>query len=230
MKPIALIFLAALTSLAFAADDTGSRPADSKSDAPGCCPPAKPSCCAPAKPEPASCCATKEPLAAAAPLSDRSLYQLDATWTDDAGQNVSLSTLRGQSVVVAMFFASCEYACPVLVNDMQRLRGLMPESARAGTRFVLVTFDTARDTPAVLKAYRERAALDEGWTLLRGEDAAVQELAMLLGVKFKQDARGQFAHSNLITILNAEGEVVHQHAGLMGDVSEAAKAASLARK
>lgn len=231
--PAAISFLA-IASLAIASPDAASRPAGAAAPAqpaPPCCPTEKPACCAvPAKPEPASCCSTKEPLAAAVPLSDRSLYQLDATWTDDAGQDVSLSTLRGQSVVVAMFFASCEYACPVLVSDMQRLRALMPESTRAGTRFVLVTFDTARDTPAVLKAYRERAALDAGWTLLRGDDAAVQELAMLLGVKFKQDARGQFAHSNVITILNADGEVVHQHAGLMGDVSEAAKAAVLARK
>ncbi len=47
---------------------------------------------------------------------------------------------------------------------------------------------------------------------------------MLLGVKFKQDARGQFAHSNLLTVLNPDGEVVHQHAGLMGDISTAARA------
>jgi protein SCO1/2 len=53
---------------------------------------------------------------------------------------------------------------------------------------------------------------------------------MLLGVKFKQDARGQFAHSNLLTILNPDGEIVHQHAGLNGDISEAAKAVTLAAK
>lgn len=201
-----------------------------------CCavPAAKPEaagCCAAAKPPTARCCSAQEPVAAARPLSDKSLYQLESSWTDDAGQPVSLASLRGQPVVLAMFFASCEYACPVLVNDMKRLRTLMPEAARETTRFVLVTFDTARDTPAVLKAYRERAELEpKVWSLLRGDDASVQELAMLLGVKFKQDARGQFAHSNLITILNAEGEVVHQHAGLMGDVSEAAKAAVLAAK
>lgn len=230
MKFATALLLSSIGASAALALENPNSPAAADKSA-GCCEVAKPACCAPAKPEPASCCSAKEPLAAAAPLSDRSLYQLDATWTDDEGQNVSLKTLRGQSVVLAMFFASCEYACPVLVSDMQRLRALLPEDKRDSTRFVLVTFDTARDTPAVLKAYRERSSLDpKAWTLLRGEDAAVQELAMLLGVKYKQDARGQFAHSNLITILNPEGEVVHQHAGLMGDVSEAAKAAALAAK
>jgi hypothetical protein len=41
-----------------------------------------------------------------------------------------------------------------------------------------------------------------------------------LGVRYKQDARGQFAHSNVITILNAAGEIVHQQAGLSQDSQE----------
>jgi protein SCO1/2 len=164
------------------------------------------------------CCAVEEK--AGAPLSARSIYQLDAAWTNDAGSTVRLAALRGRPVVLAMFFAQCEYACPILVRDMQRVRAALPEALRAQTQFVLVSFDTARDTPAALRAYRERMALDAGWTLLRGDTAAVQELAMLLGVKFKQDARGQFSHSNLFTLLNRDGEIVHQQAGLQEDVSE----------
>jgi len=33
-----------------------------------------------------------------------------------------------------------------------------------------------------------------------------------------------FSHSNLITVLNAEGEVVHQRTGLKGGLDEAAQA------
>lgn len=179
---------------------------------PPCCPPV-----APAKP---ACCVEEKP---AAPFSSKSLYQLDARWTTDAGRSVALASLRGRPVVLAMFFAQCEYACPVLVNDLKRLQAAMPADVRKQTQIVLVTFDTVRDTPPALRAFRERMSLDEQWTLLRGDNDSVQELAMLLGVKFKQDARGQFAHSNLFTLLNAEGEMVHQHAGLNGDVSEAAK-------
>jgi protein SCO1/2 len=170
-----------------------------------------------------SCCSL-EKMAAAKPLSDRSIYQLGATWTNDKGGEVSLSSLRERPVVIAMFFAQCEYACPVIVQDMKRLRAALPDALRETVQLVMITFDPARDTPAALRAYRARMALDGQWTLLRGEPAAVQELAMLLGVKFKKDARGQFAHSNLLTLLDAEGEIVRQVAGLNGDVSEAAKA------
>ena len=185
--------------------------------------PATDACCAvaPAAKGAAPCC---DELPAAAPLAARSLYQLDAKWTDDAGKAVKLTSLRGQPVVVAMFFASCEYACPVLVSDLQRLRAALPAAVREQTRFVLVSFDVGRDTSAVLAAYRAKFPLDAGWTLLRGAATDVQDLAMLLGVKYKQDARGQFAHSNLITVLNSGGEIAHQHPGLLGDIAEAAKA------
>lgn len=182
---------------------------------------------APAAPCPSCCCAEVKP---AAPLSSRSIYQLDAKWTDDTGASVQLAAFRGQPVIVAMFFAQCEYACPMLVADIRRARELLAPDLQAKARVVLVSFDTARDTPAALKAYRARMLLDASWTLLRGEEAAVQDLAMLLGVKFKRDARGQFAHSNLVTVLNKEGEIAHQRAGLQGDMSDVARAIAVAAK
>jgi protein SCO1/2 len=196
---------------------------------PACCPApeSKPACCIAEKPAVAPCCVEEK---AGVPITARSLYQLDVKWTNDSGAPMKLASLRGTPVVLAMFFAQCEYACPVLVQDIKRLLATLPEAARTKTQIVLVTFDVKRDTPAALKAYRERAALDANWTLLHGDSNAVQELAMLLGVKFKQDARGQFSHSNLFTVLNVDGEVVHQHVGLNGDVSQAAKAVALAAK
>jgi protein SCO1/2 len=138
---------------------------------------------------------------------------------------LKLGELRGQPRVLAMFFASCEYACPIIVHDLKRLEAALPEELRARASFVLVSFDTERDTPAALSAFRKRMELEaEQWRLLRGGADDVAEMAALLGVKYKQDSRGQFAHSNLITILNAEGEIVHQLAGLNQDVRATAQA------
>ena len=203
-----LIALLATRSLAFAVE-----PAK-----PAVCP----SCCAPDK--------TPAGTVAAKPLTARSLYQLDATWTNDGGEKVALASLRGRPVILAMFFSSCEYACPMLIADVQRLRLSLPEEIRAQTQVVLVSFDPERDTPAALHRFRETRALDDKWTLLHGNAIAVQDLAMLLGVKYKQEPSGQFAHSNLLTILNPEGEITHQRAGLGGDVAEAARAVVLAAK
>ena len=158
------------------------------------------------------CC---RPALPAGKPTDRSLYQLDSTWTSDVGRKVKLSVLRGRPQVVAMFFSNCEYACPILVNDMRKLEAALPKDVLAKVDFALVSFDTKRDTPEVLAAFRKKEKLPvASWTLLRGENDDVRELAALLGINYVQDARGQFAHTNMITLLNAEGEIAFQQAGL----------------
>ncbi len=158
------------------------------------------------------CC---RPLAAQTNYTDKSLFLLDSTWTSDTGRQVKLGVLRGKPQVVAMFFASCQFTCPLTVSDMQRIEAALPENLRTNTDFLLVSFDSVRDTPSALKAYRAKRELsNQNWTLLRGEPDDVRELAALLGVIYKQDANGDFAHSNVITVLNAEGEIVFQQPGL----------------
>ena len=52
------------------------------------------------------------------------------------------------------------------------------------------------------------------WSLLEGQPEDVLDLAVLLGVKYNKDQQGGFAHSNLITMLNKEGEIIYRHVGL----------------
>jgi protein SCO1/2 len=161
------------------------------------------------------CC--RAALAAGKP-TDRSLYQLESTWTSDVGRKVKLSVLRGRPQILAMFFSNCEYACPILVNEMKKVEAKLPKDILAKVDFLLVSFDTKRDTPEALAAYRLKERLAVGrWTLLRGDNDDVRELAALLGVNYAADSRGQFAHSNIITLLNADGEIAFQHNGLNQD-------------
>jgi len=172
-------------------------------------------CCAP-KAVP-SCCAKAEPAAA---FSDKSLYQTESKWTTDANQQIKLADLKGRPQVIVMFFASCQYACPILVHDLSRIEAALKPALRSKVGFTLVTFDTKRDTPAALAQFRATRNLSAAnWTLLHGADDDVLELAALLGVKYKEEANGQFAHSNLITVLNADGEIVHQLVGLGQDIN-----------
>ena len=71
------------------------------------------------------CC--RAALAAGKP-TDRSLYQLDSTWTSDVGRKVKLGVLRGRPQILAMFFSNCEYACPILVNDIKKLEAKLPRT------------------------------------------------------------------------------------------------------
>ena len=206
----------------------------SSCDCAGCAekPAAQPDACCAAEPAPEkiapadACCAAPadESPATATTYSANSLYQADAQFTDDAGQPFVLGSLQGRPVVLTMFFASCGYACPLIVSDMLAIQEKLPAGLRERTAFVLVSFDPARDTPAALARYRTQRALNAQWTLLHGDDASVREIAALLGVKYKQTADGSFSHSNLVTILNPAGEIVHQRTGLKGGLAEAAAA------
>ncbi len=173
--------------------------------------PATPSCCS--KPSPA------EP-----PLSDKSLYNTESRWTTDAGKKIRLADLRGRPQVILMFFASCQSACPMLVHDLQKIEAALKPKTRAQVGFTLVTFDPRRDTPQALATYREMRHLPaDRWTFLHGDPDDIQELAVLLGVQYKKEASGQFSHSNLITVLNQNGEIVHQLAGLGQDIEGTVK-------
>jgi protein SCO1/2 len=154
-------------------------------------------------------------------FTTRSLYQVESTWVTESGQRLRLGDLRGKVRVLALVYTSCDYACPLLVETMKRLEVSLAPELRSRVGFVVVTFDPERDTPEVLKAYSEKRQLDlQSWTLLSGRPDDILELAILLGVKYKKDPRGGFAHSNILTVLNKEGEIVHRHTGLRASLAD----------
>jgi protein SCO1/2 len=218
-------------SLLAGENDVPSRASTLPQDTQPAANPAAPDACCKEKvaaDQPAGCSCCRDADTAA--FSKESLYQLEGKFTDDSGRVISLGELRGRPVVLDMFFASCGYACPLTVTDLLALQGRLPAELRDKAVFVLVSFDPARDTPAALAHYRAERRLDGQWKLLQADAGTVRELAALLGVKFKQEADGAFSHSNVVTILNAEGEIVHQRLGLQGGLDEAARALAAALK
>lgn len=154
-------------------------------------------------------------------VTDESLYLLDAVWNDQHAQPMRLVSLRGKPVVLSMIFTSCGWACPTIVQDMKKIAGRLLEDVQDDAHYVLVSMDPERDTPDVLARYARTHQLDDSrWTLLRGESTDVRQLAALLGVRYRKESNGQFSHTNMITILNEEGEVVHVHRGLESDPTD----------
>jgi protein SCO1/2 len=172
-----------------------------------------------AEPRGAEACCSE--LAGNKALPDRSLYHLDSKWTADDGREQSLSSLRGRPQVMVMFFATCEYACPILVENLKAIERTLPETLRGRVGFLLVSIDPDRDTSEVLHAYRiKHGFASPTWTLLRGRTDDVRELAAVLGIQYQRDARGQFSHSNVISVLDTEGVVAFQQSGLNKDPRE----------
>lgn len=155
------------------------------------------------------------PLAADAPLPGASLLHLDDVWTDHRGEAVRLADHRGHPTVVVLFYGTCISACPVLLHDAELIEAALPDHVRAATRFLMVTFDPERDTPERLAAYAAEKGLDrERWSFLTADDRAVRRLAAALGVRYRPDGQGGFAHTNLITVLDGDGVPVARLEGL----------------
>lgn len=157
-------------------------------------------------------------LPAGEALSGASIYQLPGEWRTRAAKVTTLRALAGRPQVLAMIYTRCQVVCPRIVSDVVKIERELPAGLAGKVGFTLVSFDPDRDTPAVLAAYAKARGIDRpGWTLLTAPEARVRELSVLLGVKYKPDGRGDFAHSNIITILDAEGVIQHQQVGLGED-------------
>lgn len=143
--------------------------------------------------------------------TDESIYNVTSSWKNRHGEEINLGELSGKTQVLAMVYTHCEHACPRILADMKRIRDALSDEALDETRFLIVSIDPERDTPDRLAQFAgENDLSEEQWTLLNGGQGDVLELAALLGVKYKRISDTDFTHSNMISVLNKEGEVVHQ--------------------
>ena len=153
--------------------------------------------------------AAMEPPAAAHTLPGDSLYRLDLALVDQDGRGLMLRERRGGPVLIAMFYTSCPYMCPLIVESIKRTEHALDDSARAQLRVVLVTFDSARDTPLALKTAAEKRNIDLArWTLARTEPAGVRRLAAVLDVQYRALPDGGFNHAGVVTLRDADGRIV----------------------
>lgn len=142
-----------------------------------------------------------------APLPSESVYQLATPLTDQNGRAFVLGDGRGKPVIVSMFYTSCQYTCPMLIETVRATEKQLGEAGR-GVDVLLVSFDPRHDSVAVLKRVAKEREVDEShWTLARTEEANVRKLAALLGVQYKALANGDFNHTTTLIALDAEGRI-----------------------
>ena len=117
-------------------------------------------------------------------LPGNSVYQLPIQLTDQDGQALRLADKRGQPVIISMFYNSCQFVCPMLIDTLQATVAGLSDEQRDRLSMVLVSFDPARDTVAVLKSIQAaRQLTSPSWTLARTDTRAVRKLAATLGIQ-----------------------------------------------
>ena len=167
----------------------------------------------------------KEKKATDETIPEMSIYNLPSHWTNQNGEEIELKDLRGKVVAMVMIYTSCKAACPRLVADMRNIEKQIPEEKKENVQYVFVSIDPATDTPERLKAFaKENEMEDDKWLFLRGTEADTREFAAVLAVNYKQISPMDFSHSNIISIFDQNGEMVHQQEGLGVDNKETVQA------
>jgi protein SCO1/2 len=147
--------------------------------------------------------------AKAPPLPADSVYQLPLRLTDQHGQDWDWRSKRGKPQVVAMFYTSCQYMCPLIVEGGKAVDRALAPAQRARLGVMLISMDPERDTPAALaKVARERGVDDARWTLARPRADAVRDVAAVLDVRYRRLANGDFNHTSALILLDADGRIL----------------------
>ena len=145
---------------------------------------------------------------AAAPLPADSVYQFDATLTNQDGQAQPFAARRGQVQLVSMIYTSCTMVCPMIVDTMKLTRQAVAEPGRDKLALLAVSFDPARDSVDALHRYATARKLDlRYWTLARPEPQDARPLAALFGLQYRQLPDGDFNHSSELILLDADGRI-----------------------
>ncbi|MDP2341854.1 MAG: SCO family protein [Deltaproteobacteria bacterium] len=142
-------------------------------------------------------------------LPSDSLYLVEDRFEDHSGRARTLADFRGQTVLLAMFYARCPQACPLLISDVKRVLAALPPAERDVVKVVLVTLDPERDTPAFLATTMTNRSLPTTqWTLMRTDAAATRTLSAVLGVRYRDGVDGAIDHTSQIALLDREGRKI----------------------
>lgn len=150
-----------------------------------------------------------------------SVYQLPTKWETQNGDHIDFSDLKGNILVVVMIYTSCRSACPVLIGQLKNIAGKIESKHAEGVKYVLVSIDPERDTPDRLKKISiEYDMTSNKWLFLRGNAETTREFANVLAVRYTKISPKDFSHSNIVSVFDRKGILVHQREGLNVDNKE----------
>ena len=144
----------------------------------------------------------------AADLPGDSVYHLDVPLVDQDGVGFKFADGHGKPRVVSMFYTSCRYVCPLIIDTLLKTERALPEAERGKLEVLLVSIDPDKDTPEALKRVADKRHLDTPrWRLARTDKAHVRRLAAVLGIQYKQLEDREFSHSSALVLLDAQGRI-----------------------
>lgn len=138
----------------------------------------------------------------------------DFTLPAHTGSDFSLSSLRGNYVLLYFGYTHCPDVCLLTLADLTRINQQIG-SAASNFRYVFISVDGQRDTPQILASYFEQRDVQQFMIGLSGNDATLAQIASDYNLQYELhtdeiDASGSYPvdHTASIFLLDREGHLI----------------------
>ena len=136
------------------------------------------------------------------------------TLTDQNSQTVSLSSLRGQPVLVGFIHTMCKGVCQMMTANMRSVVSALPPATAADVTMLLITTDPADDHPLQLLQYAKNQDITgKRWILATGSKENIEQVMRLYGVKH-EDTDDAMMHVMKLFLLAPDGTLAHVYQGM----------------
>ncbi|MBD0371203.1 MAG: SCO family protein [Pyrinomonadaceae bacterium] len=138
------------------------------------------------------------------------------------GKKIRLAEYRGRALLLTFIYTRCPLPdyCPLMSENFKALEKELKkdEALYARTHLLSISFDTAYDTPKVLKsyggAYTENYTSEKftHWEFATGTPEEIRDIAAFFGLRYYNES-GQIVHGLRTAIITPEGKVYKVYRG-----------------
>ena len=133
----------------------------------------------------------------------------DFTLPASTGNDLSLSDLEGQYVLMFFGYTFCPDVCPTTLAEFRQVKSILGEEARNVT-FLFISVDPERDTPDIVREYVEH--FDADFIGMSGDDEILAEIGEPFGLfyqRWEEDGSNYpVDHTGRSFLLDPQGNLV----------------------
>ena len=136
--------------------------------------------------------------------------------------------IKDKITLMAMVYTHCPDICPMTTHNMQLIEKRLPDELKSKVKFVIISFDPNRDTPAVLKKFAELRDISfNSWTFLTGDMKNTKEVMLKFDIKAipadsTYDDHGELSysviHTDRISLIDQDGRLRSNYKGSTADL------------
>lgn len=129
----------------------------------------------------------------------------DFKLTDQFGQSVTLSSLRGREVVLAFIDSRCTTLCPLTAEIMYDAKAQLSAAEASKVVLVAVNANPAATSIATIQAWSINHGMLHQWLFLTGSAQQLQSVYHSYGIYDQVTSGGQVEHDPATFIIDAKG-------------------------